>query len=233
MTIEEVDNICQRFFELAVRPLRNIAFEQEWNERNLTEPYYYSLAYFCVAAVLDDKSRNNDVDNLHDAARVLEYIEVNDQDYQHGSVMPWSRISDVRRALGDQQGAIAACNDGLETLTKCFDWHPGELLPAEMRGHQKYSKPEILYAQRGRSQLEISDFDAANASFSSALESLHVRGRSDLVNNDFPEGISKLLARAKQRQTTTVIGVEPSAEARQVQQQQMGIARMLTRLFGR
>jgi hypothetical protein len=233
MTIEDVDKICNYFYQLAVLPLRNSGFEQEWHNRNLNEPYYFSLAYFCVAAVLDNKSTSHVPDNLRSAIKVLEYIEEHDQDYHHGSVRPWARIGDARHALGDQRGEIDTCNRGIETLTRVFGWHQGDLLPFEKQNGNEYSFPEILHAQKGRSQLEISDFEGAIASFEFVLGSLRVRGITDYINSDFPKGLRPYISMAKNNQTTIIERQEPSAQAREYQKQSMSFVNMLSRIFGK
>ncbi len=233
MTANEVDRVCQRFFDVAVRPKRNFDFEQEWRQRDPSDPYYFSLAYFCVCAVLDDETTRSDPAYLQDAAEVLRHIEENDRNYQDGSVTPWSRLGDVYRSLGDQQEAIQTYSRGVDILTRTFDWQIGELLPTEANFGLPYSNIELLYARRGRSELELSRYEDAARGFGVALKSLRQRGTPDMVNAHFPDGIERLLKSAQAGKTTIVERTSLSSEQEQFQKQAPSFARMLSRLFGK
>jgi tetratricopeptide (TPR) repeat protein len=233
MTTSEVDQACQRFFDVAVRPKRNVDFEQEWLQRDPSDPYYFSLAYFCVCAVLDDEATRNDPAYLRDAAEVLRYIEENDRDYQNGSVNPWSRLGDVYRSLGKQEEAIQTYSRGIDTLTRAFDWKVGELLPAEANFGLPYSNVELLYARRGRSELELSRYGDAARSLETAFKSLRKRGVRDMVNAHFPDGIETLLESARTGKTTVVERTSLSSEQEQFQKQGTSFARMISRMISR
>ncbi|MBO6622406.1 MAG: tetratricopeptide repeat protein [Balneola sp.] len=233
MNIQKIDLICQQFFNISVKPKRNLNFEHEWKQRDLSDPYYFSLAYFCVGAVLDDERTRNNSSYLQEAVSVLNYIEQNDRDYQNGSVFPWSRLGDAFRSLGEHKKAIQAYNRGIETLTQTFNWKIGELLPIEARMGIQYSNIELLYARRGRSDLELSRFDDACHIFDTVLSSLQKRGIQDLVNTHFPEGIMTLLKSAQAGKSIVVDRTPLSDEENQYQRQGTSLARMFSRFLGK
>lgn len=206
LTEPDVTSACDWIAKEAVLKVRGEReFYSEWKnaERAATNGFYLSLVYYCCCTLLDyhdfdSASVEEEESVLKFCNDLINFVKRNDPDSPlRGGVKTWSRQGDIHRKLGDKETAHKIYSEGISTLTRLSSWESGQLIGREQDFGKKYSSIEILYAKKGRVELEMDQYSTAAESLKTALRSLRQRGLQDMKNDSFPNGIRQLHERAK------------------------------------
>ena len=206
LTEPDVTSTCDWIAKEAVLGVRGEGeFYSEWQnaKKAASNGFYLSLVYYCCCSLLDfydfDSASTEEKESvLKFCSDLLNFIKRNDPDSPlRGGVKTWARQGDVHRKMGDNETARKIYSEGISTPTRLSSWESGQLIGREQDFGKKYSSIEILYAKKGRTELEMDQYSTAVESLQTALRSLKKRGLQDMKNDSFPNGIRQLHERAK------------------------------------